>query len=228
MDNSPTRQVTDYYDSIADTYDESRFANTYGRFIDSQERRVLDKLLGPASNRNVLEMACGTGRLTHYATHALDASENMMSHARERHPDVKFTHASATDTGLPDAMFDAIFSFHLLMHLDTGTIKQIFREAHRLLKPSGMLVVDIPSRKRRELLHHKQQSWHGATHLDAREMAQLAEGFELKSSHGIMLLPVHKLPKCVRKPLKSMDFALANCSFIKPYSSYLVHEFTKK
>ena len=111
------KDIVDYYDSIAAEYDESRFNNSYGKFIDAQERRILDKLIDPASNGSRLEIACGTGRLTNYATHGLDASEEMMTFAEKRHPDVTFVKASACETGFPDETFGIVYSFHLLMIL---------------------------------------------------------------------------------------------------------------
>lgn len=89
-------EVVEYYDSIAKKYDDSRFNNSYGQFIDFQERRTLDRLIPVDKNTQRLEMACGTGRLTNYATHGLDASAEMMSLARQRHPNVDFRQASAT------------------------------------------------------------------------------------------------------------------------------------
>ena len=38
------KEVVEYYDSIASTYDDSRFGNSYGRFIDAEERKVLNQL----------------------------------------------------------------------------------------------------------------------------------------------------------------------------------------
>lgn len=222
------KDVVDYYDSIANSYDESRFNNSYGRFIDAEERRVMDQLIDVTDNTLRLEVACGTGRLTNYATHGLDASSEMMAHAKKRHANVIFTQASATETGFEDNSFDVVYSFHLLMHLDEAVVKDIFKEIHRILKPGGRFIMDIPSKKRRELLHHKQTSWHGATHLTKEEILQFAgDGFELKRSFGIMMLPVHKLPVSIRKPLIKLDYALAN-GWLKQYSSYLIFEMQKK
>jgi len=220
-------EVVAYYDTIADNYDESRFNNSYGRFIDTQERWVLDGLFGQAKDETRLDMACGTGRLTNYATHGLDASSEMMKRAQERYPNVKFCQASATDTGYPDEMFDVVYTFHLLMHLDVETIRQIINEVYRILKPGGRFILDIPSKKRRQLLRHRQASWHGGTELTSSDVAQMAEGkFSLNSIHGIMLLPIHKLPNGIRNALLKTDFALAN-GWLKEYSSYLVLELKK-
>lgn len=221
-------EVVEYYDSIAKEYDDSRFNNSYGQFIDFQERRTLDRLIPVDKGTQRLEMACGTGRLTNYATHGLDASAEMMSLARQRHPDVDFRQASATETGFADGMFDVVYSFHLLMHLDEETIQQIFDEAWRILKAGGRFIFDIPSKKRRNLLHHKQATWHGATALDRTDVERMTNGrFNLRSAHGVMLLPVHKLPRALRKPLQSADYFLAN-SWLKNYSSYIIFELQKR
>lgn len=218
-----------YYDSIASTYDESRFDNSYGRFIDAEERKVMDFLLEiqPAYGPR-LDMACGTGRLTNYATHGLDASEEMMKLAQQRHPSVTFTLASACETGFPDKMFDLVYSFHLMMHLDKTTISEIFKEVHRILKPGGRFIMDIPSKKRRQLLHHRQASWHGGTEMIQDELKKMGEGlFDIQRSFGVMLLPLHRLPERMRQPLLKFDYAMAN-GWLKAYSSYLIYEFVKK
>ena len=36
-------KIIDYYDNLAETYDENRFENTYGKFIDKQERNILNQ-----------------------------------------------------------------------------------------------------------------------------------------------------------------------------------------
>ncbi len=222
------KKVVEYYDSIAQSYDDSRFNNSYGKFIDYQEKRALDRLIPTDEGSLRLEMACGTGRLTNYATHGLDASAEMMGLARQRHPQVEFRQASAAETGFDNDMFDVVYTFHLLMHLDEDTIQQIFDEAYRILKPGGRFIFDIPSKKRRNLLHHKQATWHGATALNRKDVERMAHGnFSLCSCHGIMMMPVHKLPRSVRKPLQRADYAMAN-GWIKNYSSYLIFELQKR
>ncbi|MBO7463068.1 MAG: methyltransferase domain-containing protein [Bacteroidales bacterium] len=220
-------EVVDYYDTIAGDYDQSRFNNSYGQFIDAEERKVLDKLIDTKAPTQRLEIACGTGRLTNYATHGLDASSEMMKIAIKQHPRVQFKQASATDTGYQDASFDLVYSFHLLMHLDSDTIQKIFSEVHRILKPGGRFIFDIPSKKRRHLLHHSQESWHGGTELSSDELKQLVKGsFEIASEHGVMMLPIHKLPSGVRNSLKGLDYFFAN-GWMKEYSSYIIFELTK-
>lgn len=221
-------EVVDYYDAIASTYDDSRFGNSYGRFIDAEERRVMDRLIDVSAEESRLDMACGTGRLTNYATHGLDASDEMMKPAKERHPSVVFTQASATETGFPDGMFDVVYSFHLLMHLPEATVGEIFKEASRILKPGGRFIMDIPSKKRRQLFHHKQESWHGGTQMTISEVSQMASEASMSVNHtyGILMLPVHRMPERMRKPLLKFDSWLAN-GWLKQYSSYIVCELVK-
>lgn len=221
-------EVVDYYNTIAGDYDNSRFNNSYGQFIDAEERRILNGLIDVSAQTRRLEMACGTGRLTNYATDGLDASSEMMAFAKKRHENVVFREASACESGYEDATFDVVYTFHLLMHLDEATIQQIFDEAYRILKPGGRFIFDIPSKKRRNLLHKQRDNWHGSTSLTKAEVSSMAKGrFELRSSHGIMMVPVHKLPVGMRKAMLSIDFQMAN-GWLKEYSSYVVYEFIKK
>ncbi len=228
MANKEKDTVVAYYDEIAATYDESRFGNSYGRLIDAEERRILDRLFPADKSEQRLEIACGTGWLTNYATHGLDASAEMLARARAQHEDVTFVQAMADDTGFADESFDAVYTFHLLMHLEPTVIEGIIREVHRILKPGGRFIFDIPSKKRRQRLHHRQASWHGGTELSTEDVYRLAgEAFSLQRSFGVLFLPVHKLPEGMRGRLLGLDYRLANGG-MKENSSYLVYELVKK
>ena len=227
MEQNNKDAVVSYYDEIAGDYDESRFGNSYGRFLDAEERRILDRLLPPNTGERRLEIACGTGRLTNYATHGLDSSGEMLARAKERHKTVTFVQAMADDTGFPDEVFDAVYTFHLLMHLEPSVIQAIFREVCRVLKPGGRFILDIPSRQRRQRLGHRQASWHGGTELSTADVRDLCgDVFTLRRSFGVLFLPVHKLPEGLRRTLGGLDFALANGP-LKENSSYLIYELVK-
>ena len=227
MEQNNKDAVVSYYDEIAGDYDESRFGNSYGRFLDAEERRILDRLLPPNTGERRVEIACGTGRLTNYATHGLDASGEMLARAKERHKTVTFVQAMADDTGFPDEVFDAVYTFHLLMHLEPSVIQAIFREVCRVLKPGGRFILDIPSRQRRQRLGHRQASWHGGTELSTADVRDLCgDVFTLRRSFGVLFLPVHKLPEGLRRTLGGLDFALANGP-LKENSSYLIYELVK-
>ena len=215
-------QIVDYYNNIAQEYDSSRFGNSYGRYIDSQERMVLDKMdITPSS---ALDLPCGTGRLLNYADHGCDASENMLKAAAARWENKELICSDARNLPYEDASFDTVIT----MHLDKATIEEIMKEAHRVLRPNGRWIVDLPSLKRRKLTNRQDEGWHGDCSMSIDGVKQLTSGlFDMKSTHGIMMFPVHRIPTKLRKPLCKLDYRLSQFAGMKEYSSYIIYELTK-
>ena len=149
--------IISYYNDIAKIYDEDRFNNSYGKFVDTQERKILNKLL---TNKNdiVLDLACGSGRLLDYANLGVDASVEMVKIAKEKFPDKKIVVSDAELTTFENNSIDTIISFHFFMHLNKEKIKNILLECNRILKPNGKIIFDIPSKKRRNLLKFKSEN----------------------------------------------------------------------
>lgn len=217
--------IIEYYDNLAKDYDHDRFANSYGQFIDYQERRVLSKW--GVSPSGTVDLACGTGRLTDFAEIGVDASEGMLAEARKRHPLKLFICAPGQATTLAGESVDTVISFHLMMHLEPAVIQEIVDEMARILRPGGRFIFDIPSQRRRSLLGKKRENWHGSTGLDLEQVEQICgTKFTIRRRHGIMMLPIHQLPKSVRKPMRSLDYMLCG-SLLKSYSSYVVYELIK-
>jgi len=52
--------------------------------------------------------------------------------------------ANADAIPLPDASVDEIMAIHLLEHVHVWQAPQLLREWHRLLKPGGLLVLELP------------------------------------------------------------------------------------
>lgn len=227
MEKKQGDKIIDYYNNLAPTYDENRFDNTYGHFIDSEERHVLNRLLTGKENK-VLEIACGTGRLLDYAGYGIDASEKMLTIARQKFPKTDLQQSLGQSTPFNDAYFDAVYSFHLMMHLEQEDIYGIIKESHRILKPKGRLIFDIPSLSRRKLFGREHgNGWHGITALNQTDVARLSDGlFKIVSVTGIMFIPVHRLPSSWRKRMLSLDISMAS-SPLKTLSSYLIFELEK-
>jgi ubiquinone/menaquinone biosynthesis C-methylase UbiE len=221
------QQIIQYYDDIATSYDADRFGNSYGRFIDTQEKRILDHLL-TGCEEPILDLACGSGRLLKYATIGVDASAEMLKLAKAKYPEKQLLQAEANAMPLDPASVDTVISFHFFMHLDRPDIENILTEVHRVLKNGGRFIFDIPSGKRRKLLGYSTNSWHGAYSANLEEISEMShEIFTIKRSYGILMLPIHRLPRGVRKFFSWFDYYLAN-SFLKAYSSYLIIELQKK
>ena len=223
------QEIIAYYDRLAPAYDASRFDNSYGRFIDARERALLGSWL-QAKHARILELGCGTGRLSTFASIATDASMASLAVARMRNPATNFAAADAEQLPFTSNSFDAVFAFHLLMHLESNSIRKIFAEAARVLRPGGLMIADIASKTRRDLTgprRNVQHIWHGATALSKSAFEDLGRTAGLKSEHmsGVLLLPVHRLPDGARTPLVRIDAWLA--TRLPSLSSYLVACFSK-
>lgn len=217
-------EIISYYDALAKDYDRDRFGNSYGKFIDASERKILHKLLDN-TNEIVLDLACGSGRFLNFATIGIDASAEMIAVAKQKFPEKTVRIADAENTGLPENSIDAVTIFHLFMHLDEAKMKEILSECHRILKPQGRVIFDIPSRKRRKLFGYKGENWHGSFSSTSEELGEI-EGFEIKNTFGILFLPIHRFPITLRPIFAKLDSWLAN-SIFKAFSSYLIFEFRK-
>lgn len=220
------RSIIDYYDALAPAYDAERFQNSYGRFLDWQERQILDKYL-PRDSLRVLDLGCGTGRLSNRADEGCDASARSLEFARKKHPQKQFQLADIVDLPYADESFDAVFCFHVFMHCEKKQIETALREAARVLRPGGVFIADVASAMRRRLRASRPDGWHGASALNSRSFAALAlrAGLRKRAIKGVMLLPVHRLPESLRGSLRVVDYALA--AAFPDAASYIVGIFVK-
>lgn len=217
-------EIVKYYDNLAESYDKNRFDNPYGKFIDTQERILLDKLL-TNSDGIILDLACGSGRLLNYANYGIDASPKMIEIAKQKYKDKKIFNADAEQTPFESNSIDTIICFHLFMHLDQPKISKVLEECNRILKKNGRIIFDVPSKKRRILLNFKSNEWHGAYSTSISELSS-NPNFKVSKTYGILFFPIHRFPKFTRKYLAKIDLLIAN-SFLKEYSSYLIIELRK-
>ncbi len=117
----------------------------------STRQMMLDA--GLCAGMRVLDLACGTGIMSHWIAKQVgptgtvvggDISRDQLAYARaqgahgEATPPPEFVELNAYDTGLPVASFDMVHCRLLLCHLERPA--DALREIHRLLKPGGVLV----------------------------------------------------------------------------------------
>jgi ubiquinone/menaquinone biosynthesis C-methylase UbiE len=105
------------------------------------------------SRETCLEVGCGAGRITRQLVNsfdhvqAVDVSEDMIKYARERigAKNVQFFVVDGIHLPQPDGSVRAIFSTHVLQHLDNVNIGLLyFHEFFRVLDFGGTIMVHLP------------------------------------------------------------------------------------
>lgn len=210
--------ILEYYDNLAKTYDENRFGNSYGRYIDHQERSFLTSFFKNKKYSKVLDLGCGTGRLLNFATHGTDFSEEMLNIARQKYPEKILAKGEISKIPFNDE-FDCVFCFHVIMHQNKEETKTFLSECYQKLSKNGTLIFDYPTKNRRKTVS-PQEDWHAGNSFTPKEIFGLSkEQWKIKNTTGILLFPIHRLPKSVRKYFLPLDIFLCK-TFLKNWASY--------
>jgi ubiquinone/menaquinone biosynthesis C-methylase UbiE len=110
--------------------------------------------------KSLLDVGCSGGFSTHQMAQAfpgveatgIDLSPHYLSVASSTYPDIRFMHRMAEDTKFPDNSYDVVTLNFILHELPLATSKAVLQEAHRILKPGGVLaVLDVDPRRLLEL-----------------------------------------------------------------------------
>ncbi|MEF8779313.1 MAG: methyltransferase domain-containing protein [Haloferacaceae archaeon] len=206
-------------EDVAQEYDDKRFSGG-GRLIDRREKRAVLSALGPIEGRDILEVACGTGRFTVMLADqgadviGLDISPAMLSQGREKAIDagvsdsVSFMLGDAARLPFPDDHFDAVFAmrfFHLanrpvtfLRELKRVSREQVFFDTFR--RPSARVLYNwaLPM---------------GSRLYSRRDVTSLLAdaGLELANESHDFVLPYgfyRGLPGSIAKPFRRVDEAV--------------------
>jgi SAM-dependent methyltransferase len=108
------------------------------------------------SDAVVLSIGCGIGRVESYLAPrvnelwAIDVSAAMIERARQRLAPFSNVHLREVDNAdfldsFDPKMFDVIYSFLMLQHLEKEDAVRYMREAHRVLQRDGVLVAQFPN-----------------------------------------------------------------------------------
>jgi len=102
------------------------------------------------NNDKVLDMGCGNGRLLELLKDkkidytGSDAAEKLIEIAKQKHPQNKFIIADGRKLPFAENYFDKIFLIAVLHSIPSREFRlQILKEAKRVLKPGGLLILTV-------------------------------------------------------------------------------------
>lgn len=102
-------------------------------------------------NATALDLGCGRGEwLELLKDHQLSASgidldDSMLSACRSRGLNVQTGDAIAHLKSLPADSLSIVSGFHIAEHLSLGDLEALIKEALRVLKPAGLLILEAPN-----------------------------------------------------------------------------------
>ncbi len=147
-----------------------------------------------AKEMKVLEIGCGTGRMTRALAevfgevYAVDISGEMIERGRKDLADLPnvhmFQNSGADLKVLGDVQVDFAFSFIVFQHIPSREVIYSYaREVNRVLKPGGLFKFQVQGAALPE--NEKPDTWMGVhfSDSDAVEMARQT-GFEARYRHG--------------------------------------------
>jgi SAM-dependent methyltransferase len=183
------RELTAY--DVADHYDEAYFADLAERYRNRNRfarRRIANvfRLLPPLAGRTLIDLGCGMGTFTIEAAGqgalavgvdpapaAVRAASGVA--AAEGAAGARFLRADAAALPLRSASADVVLAADLTEHLDDVTLARILREAARVLRPDGRLVLYTPDRQHLfERLRERGVMRQDPSHIGVRSAAELA------------------------------------------------------
>lgn len=134
-------------DTIAANYERRRFESAGGNTLNAIELAAVGELIAPGHYQRVLELGCGTGRLTNfildnYDFHVvgIDYSFSMLRKAAREKKNVSFVAADALRLPLKQDSFDSCVSLRLCHHLDKDALFDLFSNLKHILKKDGTII----------------------------------------------------------------------------------------
>jgi demethylmenaquinone methyltransferase/2-methoxy-6-polyprenyl-1,4-benzoquinol methylase len=119
------------------------------------EHNVRDELIAPidfSSDEKILDMCCGTGGATFAIAGKvgpscrivgmdLSSGQLRIANKKNRFDNIEFCEGDAGKTDFDDGYFDKVFITHALHEMSRDKRLQVLREARRIVKKNGLMVV---------------------------------------------------------------------------------------
>jgi SAM-dependent methyltransferase len=111
---------------------------------------LISEALEPLAGRRVLDIGCGPGFLTKaliargFEVTGIDPDETTIEAARANAPSARFIAASGASLPFEEGAFDATIFLNSLHHVPAGEMAAGLREAARVTRPDGVVMVIEP------------------------------------------------------------------------------------
>ncbi len=183
-----TMERSGRHDSVRLSYD--AVAENYATgFRDELAHKPLDRALltclieQAEKGLPVADLGCGPGHVSAWLARngmsavGIDLSAGMIAAGRREYPEVEFREGDFLALPATDGEFGAVVTLYSIIHLEPGELGLAFEEIHRVLRPSGLLLVafHIGSEVR-----HTAEWWGHAVDVDFRffQPPDIAEALE--------------------------------------------------
>lgn len=154
-DSAETAYIAESWGARWETY---RDLPSVGAVAQREELKLMRPYLQrlPKDGR-ILDGGCGLGEWTVFVSElgydvtGIDISERTIDRLTRSLPAHRFLCRDIRATGFPDGSFDAYFTWGTFEHFELG-MEACVREAHRILRPGGLLFASVPFQNWRHLL----------------------------------------------------------------------------
>jgi ubiquinone/menaquinone biosynthesis C-methylase UbiE len=116
-----------------------------------QHSRIILGLVNKFADGNILDVGCGDGYITSQISQefkeviGIDISEQAVRIAKTKNPKIVFTVASCINIPFSDNSFDTVVASEIIEHVNYEDGKTLLKEARRILKPQGKLIISTPN-----------------------------------------------------------------------------------
>jgi ubiquinone/menaquinone biosynthesis C-methylase UbiE len=217
-------------EDVAEAYDDKRFSRG-GRLIDDREKKAVLDAIGDVEDKNILEIACGTGRFTAMLAErgadiiGLDISAAMLQQGRERAQaagvadSLEYMRGDAARLPFPDDHFDTVFAmrfFHLMddpeefiTELSRVSANQVLFDTFNQFSARSLYTWALPM---------------GSRLYSENEVQRLLDsaGLELVASEHDWVFPYgmyRELPNALATPSRMLDKAIGKTPLGHPLAS---------